>query len=82
MNRNALNDEKVRQQLGGDKAAVGDQGECLRILVEDYEKAADEVTELGFKGEFLDLEMEEAIPRALIADENEWIKKSWKRRRK
>ncbi len=75
MNRNTLNDDKVRQQLGGEKASVGDQGQRLQLLVDDYEKAAAEVNELGFRGEVLDLELEVAVPRALIEDESERIKK-------
>ncbi len=75
MNRNALNNDKVRQQLGEYTAAVGGQGERLKILVEDYNKAAQEVTNLGFKGDYLDLEMDVAVPRALIKDETERIKK-------
>ncbi len=43
MNHNVLNDKKVCQQLGGEKAAVRGQGECLNILVEKYDKAAEEV---------------------------------------
>ncbi len=38
MNRNALYDEKVRQQLGGNKAAIVEQGNCIMMLVKDYEK--------------------------------------------
>ncbi len=40
MSRNALNDNKVRQQLGGETAAVGDNNQKLELLVSEYEKIA------------------------------------------
>lgn len=40
MNKNALNDEIVRQQVWCDKAAFGDQGDRLKFLVENYENVA------------------------------------------
>ncbi len=48
MNRNALYDEKVRQQLGGNKAAIGEQGYHIMMLVSNYEKNAKLVTDMGF----------------------------------
>ncbi len=75
MNQNALYDDKVRQQLGGEKAAVGDYGKRLKILAQDYEMAANEVTEMGFNGEILDLEMEVVQPQQNIDNEDELVNK-------
>ncbi len=38
MNQNALYNDKMQQQLGGEKAAVGNYGKQLQILAEAYEK--------------------------------------------
>ncbi len=40
MNWNALYDNKVRQQLGGKTATVGDNNKKLEFLVNEYEKIA------------------------------------------
>ncbi len=76
MTRNAIYDEKVCQQLGGGSAAVGDYGQKIEVLVKDYEKVAHEITQLGFKGELLDIEVEVAQPQQVIADEEKLIEKS------
>ncbi len=58
-----LYDDKVHQQLGGEKAAVGNYGKQLQILAKDYKIAAKEVTEMGFDGEILNLEIEVVQPQ-------------------
>ncbi len=61
----------VIQQVGGDKAAVINQVDWLKILVEDYENGAKKLTQMRFIGEFLDLEVEVVQSPTLISDEEE-----------
>ncbi len=68
MNRNALYDEKVRQQLGGNKAAVGELGFRVMMLMNNYKNIAKEVNEMGFNGNILDLKVENAQPQQIITD--------------
>ncbi len=55
-------------KLGGESAAVGDYGKKIEMLVDKYKKVAKEITKLGFKGEFLNLEVEVAYPHQIIED--------------
>ncbi len=50
MTFNALNNEKVRQQLGGATAAVGSNRRKIELLYNDYERIALEIMTLGFMG--------------------------------
>ncbi len=52
---------------------MGDNGERLKLLCEDYEKIAKEVTALGFEGDMLDIEIEVAKPQKIIEDEEKLI---------
>ncbi len=61
--------------IGQKKTAVGDNGKQLQILAEDYKKTANEVTEMGFKGDLLDLEMEVVQPQQVIDDKDELVNK-------
>ncbi len=70
MNRNTLYDDKVRQ-LCGEKAAVGNYGQWLQLLVDYYKKAAKEIIDMGFNGGLVDLEMEVVQPQQVIDNEDE-----------
>ncbi len=75
MNCNSLRDEKVCQQLGGPSVAVGDHGRNIKLLVKDYKWIAEEVTNLGFKGEMLNIEIKVAKPQQLLNDMEKLVEK-------
>ncbi len=43
------------------------------MLEGEYKKAAKEITTLGFKGNFFDLEVKITLPQQIIEDENKFI---------
>ncbi len=65
----------MQQHLGGEKAPVGNYGQQLQFLAEDYKKAAKEITEMGFNRGLLDLEMEVVQPQQVIHNEQELVNK-------
>ena len=52
-----MNGEKVSQNLGVD-GVLEEQGEMVKVLVEDYKKAVTDVNGLGFNGNALDAEID------------------------
>ncbi len=75
MSWNVFNDDKARQQFGGETAAVGDNNKKLELLVSEYAKIANEVMLLGFRGEVLDLEVEFEKPWKVIEEESKLVDK-------
>ncbi len=59
----------------GPNAAVGDHGRKIQLLLEDYKKIAEEVTNLGFKGEMFNLEIEVAKPQQQLNNEEKLLEK-------
>ena len=55
MTRNAVNDPKVRMELG-EGGAPEEVGNRMEMLVEDYAKCAGNLSMLGFNGYVLDLQ--------------------------
>ncbi len=51
------------------------KGDKIKLLIEDYEKAAQYVLPLGFKSDFLDLEVEDVQLRKVIQERKELVKK-------
>ncbi len=51
---------------------MGDYRKKIEMLMDEYKKAAKEITTLRFKGEFIDLEVEVARPQ-IIEDKNKLI---------
>ncbi len=68
MSRNTLYNDKVRQQLVGEKAAVGDNNKKLELLLIEYEIISSKVILLGYKGGVLDLEVEISQSQKLIEE--------------
>ena len=77
MTRNAVNDPKVRYELGDGGAPEEAQGR-LELLTTEYKEVANSLSEMGFNGEVMDLkartveerkfpEEEEAAIQELIA---------------
>ena len=52
-----MNGEKLSQDLGVD-GVLEEQGEMVKVLVEDYKKAVTDVNGLGFNGNALDAEID------------------------
>ncbi len=73
MSWNVLYDDKVRLQLEGETATVGDKNKKLEVLVSEYEKFANKVTLLGFRGGVLDVEVEIAQPQKVIKEESKLV---------
>jgi len=69
MNRNSLNDDKVRHELG-DCGATEEKKEKIKMLVEDYAKAVMLMNKMGFNSKVLATKLEVAQPRD-VADTNE-----------
>ncbi len=68
MSRNTLYNDKVRQQLVGEKAAVGDNNKKLELLLIEYEIISRKVILLGLKGGVLDLEVEISQSQKIIEE--------------
>ena len=61
MNRNSLNDDKVRHELG-DCGATKEKKDKIKMLVEDYAKAVMLMNKMGFNSKVLDIKLEVAQP--------------------
>ena len=68
MTANAVNDPKVRYELGEGGAPEAEQ-KRIADLVEDYHKSRDELEELGFNADILDLQPKVAENHPIPADE-------------
>ncbi len=69
MTGNAALDPKVRYELGGG-GAPAESSKRMEKLVEDYKSASKELTEKGYNGKVLDLELPVARNATLLADED------------
>ena len=68
MTRNALNNPKVRYELG-EGGAPQEAGERMELLVKDYEELRESLGNLGFNSGVLDLKAREVVPREFPPDE-------------
>ena len=68
MTANAVNDPKVRYELGEGGAPEAEQ-KRIADLVEDYHQSRDELAELGFNADILDLQPKVAENHPIPADE-------------
>ena len=68
MTANAVNDPKVRYELGEGGAPEAEQ-KRIANLVEDYHQSRDELAELGFNADILDLHPKVAENHLIPADE-------------
>jgi hypothetical protein len=68
MTANAVNDPKVRYELGEGGAPEAEQ-KRIADLVEDYHQSRDELAELGFNADILDLQPKVAENHPILADE-------------
>ena len=67
MTANAVNDPKVRYELGEGGAPEAEQ-KRIADLVEDYHQSRDELAELGFNADILDLQPKVAKDHSIPAD--------------
>ena len=70
MTANAVNDPKVRHELGEGGAPAAEQ-ERLAALVVDYGAKADGLTAAGFNGELLDLEPRQVLDATIVPESEE-----------
>jgi hypothetical protein len=68
MTANAVNDPKVRYELGEGGAPEAEQ-KRITDLVEDYQQSRSELAELGFNADILDLQPKVAVNQSIPADE-------------
>jgi hypothetical protein len=68
MTANAVNDPKVRYELGEGGALEAEQ-KRITDLVEDYQQSRSELAELGFNADILDLQPKVAVNQSIPADE-------------
>ena len=73
MTANAVNNPKVRYELG-EGGAPGGEKERLESLVADYRKSGEDMIELGFNGELLDLQPVEVATHMLPENEAAAVK--------
>ena len=73
MSRNALNDPKVRWELG-EGGAPEEATERLNLLMKDYKEGAERLTRMGFNGEVLDLEPSRVQEKVIPEGEEAQIK--------
>lgn len=70
MNRNAVNDPKVRYERG-EGGAPEQESKMIELLVEDYAKCAADLAGMGFNEDILDLEAATVEPKNYLTAENE-----------
>ena len=68
---NAVNDPKVRHELGEGGGAPAAEQERLTALVVQYGTKSDGLTAAGFNGELLDLEPRQVIDETIIPESEE-----------
>ena len=72
MNREALNDPKVRRELG-EGGASEEEGQRLQMLEDEYKKGAEKLSSLGYNGKVFDIELPRAKKRVFTTDEEKQI---------
>ena len=78
MTRNAVNDPKVRHEIG-EGGAPEDIAKRMELLVEEYNDLAKQLTTMGFNGALLDIEPPTVKEKEIPADEEmqvQWLLKN------